>query len=251
MKLNIKDIALLKSNPLEYYKKSYSHKPHLAGLPYDLNTNDPDKLKERLKACKDGLKEAEKELKDLQEFKGNVESVEQYNKEIQEKSEAKLNKIKEQWERVRNNPYYSEDIEEFVESGMEDFIDDMENNIGFIGKHDVTYHSTLPGDMDYAIPDYADGNYGYPSGGELHGFERFAEDHDTLERYVREYLREFNIDGDGEYAKEMKARTDKLPNDWEEKNNTINREIGKAETKVNDFKNHQQKIEEKLNNLKE
>ena len=47
------------------------------------------------------------------------------------------------------------------------------------------------------------------------------------------------------------TRTDKLPNDWEEKNNTINREIGKAETKVNDFKNHQQKIEEKLNNLKE
>ena len=248
MKLNIKDIALLKSNPLEYYKKSYSHKPHLAGLPYDLNTNDPDKLKERLKACEDGLKEAEKELKDLQDFKDNVESVEQYNKEIQEKSEASLDKIKEWYEKVKNNPEYSEDIEEFVESEMDSFIEDMESNTGFITQADVRKYDYMLHLLDYALPDYADENYGYPS---RKDFDRFAEDHDTLEYYVRQYLSDYNIHGDSDYAKEMQKRTDNLPNDWEEKSRTINREIGKAETKVNDFKNHQQKIEEKLDNPKE
>ena len=34
----------------EQKSKSYSHKPHLADLPYDHNTNDSDKLEERLDA---------------------------------------------------------------------------------------------------------------------------------------------------------------------------------------------------------
>lgn len=65
--LNIKDIALLKSNPEEYYKKqmeqdikSYSGKPHLQKLPYDRRTNDPDKLKERM----DKAKEEYEKMKD-------------------------------------------------------------------------------------------------------------------------------------------------------------------------------------------
>ena len=68
---------------LEAIEKSYSHKPHLAGLPYDLNTNDPEKLKERLKACKRGLKEAKQDLKDMQE---NLE----FNESLIEESENNI-----------------------------------------------------------------------------------------------------------------------------------------------------------------
>lgn len=39
--------------------KSYGHKPHLASLPYDHNTNDPDKLQERLDVLGDRISETE------------------------------------------------------------------------------------------------------------------------------------------------------------------------------------------------
>ena len=49
--LNIKELVLLKQYPEEYYEqeflKTYSHLPHLADLPYDRRTQDPDKLQER------------------------------------------------------------------------------------------------------------------------------------------------------------------------------------------------------------
>ena len=44
---------------------------------------------------------------------------------------------------------------------------------------------------------------------------------------------------------------DKLPNGWEEQKRTINREIGKAETKVNDYKEHGKKIKEKIERNKD
>lgn len=254
--LKIKDIVLLKQYPEEYFKKhynverkSYSHKPHLAKLPYDLNTNDVDKLKERLDACNEGLKESQEKLEQLQNLKKDIENVEQYRDEIKEESKKQLERIKQKWESVQYDDYYSEDIEEFVEEYMDDFINDMENNEGFITQTDANIHSTLVEELDYAIPSYADDESGYPSWGRLHGFENFVEDHDRLERYIREYLNDFNIDGNSDYAKEMKARLDKLPNDWEEQNKTLNREIGKAETRVNDYKEHGRKIRDKMNKL--
>ena len=82
---------------LEAIEKSYSHKPHLADLPYDLNTNDPEKLKERLKACKRGLREAKQDLKDMQEnlefneslikeSENNIKSLEDENNKLEEEN---------------------------------------------------------------------------------------------------------------------------------------------------------------------
>lgn len=257
MKLNIKDIALLKSNPLEYYKKSYSHKPHLGDLPYDLNTNDPDKLKERLKACKEGLKEAEKELKDLQEFKDNVESVEQYNKEVQEDAKKQLGYINNTWQDVQKEAERFDDLSDegwIYEwySAMGEFMEEMSENPGFITNEIEEKYEALYGIEEYDPERYADEESGYPS--PMYGawgFEAYLEDREKLQNEIIGYMGDFNIEGNGKHGTEMQERMDKLPNDWEEKNNTINREIGKVETKVNDFKNHQQRIEEKLDNLKE
>ena len=71
--LNIKELALLKSNPQLYHRKyivdskSYSHKPHLGSLPHDRRTNDPDLLQERIDACDEKIKQTEKEIKEMEE----------------------------------------------------------------------------------------------------------------------------------------------------------------------------------------
>ena len=46
---------------IDNYNKTYSHKPHLDSLPYDLTTKDPKKLKER-------LKEIDKRIEDTEEL---------------------------------------------------------------------------------------------------------------------------------------------------------------------------------------
>lgn len=75
---------------LEAIEKSYSHKPHLAGLPYDLNTNDPEKLKERLKANNKALREAKKDLKNAEEMD---EMMEQNIKDIDNETELRNEEI--------------------------------------------------------------------------------------------------------------------------------------------------------------
>ena len=90
--LSIKDIVLLKQYPEEYYRKyldyeyerlssqrirrggtrrkSYSHKPYLANMPYDRNTRDPYKMCARYMA----LSEYEKTLKqDIENFDGEFD----------------------------------------------------------------------------------------------------------------------------------------------------------------------------------
>lgn len=64
LRLNIKELVLLKSKPVDYIEdlllKSYSHKPYLAQMPYDRNTRNPYKMCARYIA----LEEYEKDLKD-------------------------------------------------------------------------------------------------------------------------------------------------------------------------------------------
>lgn len=66
---------------IDNYNKSYSHKPHLQDLPYDLTEKDPKKLKQRLRENNKRLREAKEELKDAQEMD---EMMEQNIKEIEE-----------------------------------------------------------------------------------------------------------------------------------------------------------------------
>ena len=60
--------------------KSYSHKPHLASLPYDHNTNDIDKLTERKDELNNRMSTVKDDLKDLNKSKNF------YEKEVENNS---------------------------------------------------------------------------------------------------------------------------------------------------------------------
>ena len=236
--LKIQDLVLV---------KSYSHKPYLASLPYDLNTNDPDKLKERMYACNEGLKQAQQELKELQKFKENVKKVGQYNNKVKEESKKQLHYINDCWNRVSNLAMEYDDPDELDWYGeMETFIKEMNSNEGFINNEIADKYEAVYGISETDPEHYADQESGYPKWGPLHGFETYLDDRESLEKYVTNYLQNFNIDGNSEYAKEMNSIIEDLPTDWEDKNRTINREIGKAETRVKDYKEHNRKIKEKI-----
>ena len=59
--------------------KSYSHKPHLAELPHDRRSTDPDELQERIDACDEKIKETEQKIKEM-------EDASKYNEKIYEKA---------------------------------------------------------------------------------------------------------------------------------------------------------------------
>lgn len=97
--LKIKDLALLKSQPIEYYRreykwdektpvnislnKSYSHKPALQNLPYDRNSKNPDKMCARYLACKELEEYTLKNLSTLKDFELR-ESLDVLRKEKEE-----------------------------------------------------------------------------------------------------------------------------------------------------------------------
>ena len=65
-KLTIQEIALIKALPEDFITKTYSHKPHLQDLPYDLRVQDPKLLQERIDACDDKIKESTALIKELE-----------------------------------------------------------------------------------------------------------------------------------------------------------------------------------------
>lgn len=94
--LTIKDIALIKNNPKEYYEsyaiKSYSHKPHLAVLPYDHNTKNELKMCARYYACDQLEKQVKKDVDDLNEkFEKHIKDYMQHTGE-QVKAEFEVEK---------------------------------------------------------------------------------------------------------------------------------------------------------------
>ena len=48
-------------------KKTYSHKPHLQDLPYDLRVQDPELLQERIDACDEKIRESETKIQEITE----------------------------------------------------------------------------------------------------------------------------------------------------------------------------------------
>ena len=73
LRLNIKELVLLKSKPVDYIEdlllKSYSHKPYLAKMPYDRNTRNPYKMCARYMALDEYEDDLKKTIVDLnQEF---------------------------------------------------------------------------------------------------------------------------------------------------------------------------------------
>lgn len=107
MKLTIKEIALIKQDPLKYIEKeltkSYSHKPHLASLPHDRRTNDLDKLQERLDEINRRVKEVDESIdKDKKELETLTKRLR--NRKIERQNNTK--KIK------HNEESFDEEIQE-------------------------------------------------------------------------------------------------------------------------------------------
>ena len=80
-------------------EKSYSHKPHLAELPHDRRTNDPELLQERIDAINEKLEEIEDEI-DFQEsnIRGSeraMESDREFFNELIDTGKEDINKLKE------------------------------------------------------------------------------------------------------------------------------------------------------------
>lgn len=109
LKMNIEELVLLKSKPVDYIEdlllKSYSHKPYLAQMPYDRNTRNPYKMCARYMA----LDEYEDDL-----FKEIGELEDQYDDSIEEYFEASDNfdKLKKEYNeskwKYKYEKYYDE-----------------------------------------------------------------------------------------------------------------------------------------------
>ena len=76
--MSIKDIVAIKT----YTPKSYSHKPHLAELPHDRRTNDPELLQERIDAIDEALKDVEDEIDFAQRLINGTGNAIESNKEF-------------------------------------------------------------------------------------------------------------------------------------------------------------------------
>ena len=160
-------------------RKSYSHKPHLAGLPYDRRSTSWDELSERYGACiseQDKRKEEMNKLRevlrqDLSDFKesrkdlnDSLDKLEQWNKDNQEFFEAddklqneKIEKAKElekQFENVFDN---MEDVLEGLSKRESDVYQELDRISGLFL---VNGSSILPkGDVDTVLKladDYVD-----------------------------------------------------------------------------------------------
>ena len=125
--LSIKDLVLLKQNPKLFLEKemgkSYSHKPHLADLPHDRRSNNPEELQERLDEidkrikANDRLIENEKKIQkeeqgiisvmedEIEKYENNISSIElaekqfaTYDKEMQKEGLDSIESIVSRFE---------------------------------------------------------------------------------------------------------------------------------------------------------
>lgn len=277
------------------YYKSYSHKPHLGALPYDLHTNDPEKLKERLRACNRELKNAQSELKDAREMD---KMMEDNIKEIEENEKVLKDEIKNMEEQ---NAQISETIHK-VYDHFEDVTMMTENDGWEIKKlydkwkenqsgYDI---SSIDEKMKYFIDDISLQGY-YPDGyrteinnlvdefysyGDRLAWDNKTDDFPELNEQLRNRMLEYRdkydiskntpltqelnrIEKEGNLSdkwdmveqrnnKEIKKRNEIIEKENErkeeikERQKENRREMGKLETKVNDFENHREKIKDKL-----
>ena len=88
-----KDIIDILMEELELWekeeaKKSYSHKPHLASLPHDRRTNDPELLQERIDAIDERMADNLKKMDDLRnKINDTIERRDRFQKAVDETQE--------------------------------------------------------------------------------------------------------------------------------------------------------------------
>lgn len=295
---------------IQAIEKSYSHKPHLAMLPYDLNTNDPKKLKERLRACNRELREAQSDLKYAKEnvdmMTDNIEEIEENEKLFQEdiqkmeEQNAQIKetmgkvydhfedvtmmteddgwRIKKEFDKVINSEFWNAegDTEQYIEEQMKHFIDETTLQ-GYIGPEDVKEIKVISKDLNDLMGEtYSADEKPIFSGRE---WGRFHEDAQFVQTLLDKYCTDYDISKDTPLTRELNKIEKKgnLSDKWDmiiqrndneikKINNTIEKEnerkegiierrkdeqklVGKLETKVNDFKTHKEKIQDKIDKV--
>lgn len=283
---------------IQAIEKSYSHKPHLAELPYDLNTNNVDKLKERLRACNRELRDAQSDLKYAKEnvemmndnineieenekiFKADIKKMEEENAQIRETigkvydhfedvtmmTEEDGWQIKKQYEKLQQSSPDTDFSD--IDENMKEFIDEV-SLLGYIP-------DTYPKD-DSIRPQYYIETKLNPMIDKLKKID--SPEAQKLATQMENYIDKYDMGKDTPLTQELKKIEEEgnLSDIWyitEEKNNkeigkitnTIDKEnerkegiiekrkdeqklIRKLETKVNDFKTHKDKIQEKIDKV--
>lgn len=140
-KLSITEYVKRYGSPNETINKSYSHKPHLASLPHDRRTNDPELLQERIDKIDERLAEndektyfLENEYKDLQNQKTNnnneIKEIENNIKKIDGKiteEESNIEKYKKEYDNNFNEGFENwEKYKKGLYEGYEDFTGPVE-----------------------------------------------------------------------------------------------------------------------------
>ena len=216
LKLTIQEIADLKEGriTLDQIFKSYHGKPHLEGLPYDLRTNDPKKLKERLKANNKLLREAQSEYKDAQEMdemmtanikeiednekilKGEIKEMEEQNAQISETMSKVYDhfedvtmmteddgwNIKKEFDNILNNTEWNSDgdLEKEITENLKHFIDETSLQ-GYIGPAEVKEIQSIRKDLDYLFDNY----YQLDDESDFKKLENLHETKDDINRMLK------------------------------------------------------------------
>lgn len=89
-KLSITEYVKRYGSPNETINKSYSHKPHLAELPHDRRTNDPELLQERIDAIDEKIDELNSEKNKKERKLSSLNYYLEKNKEQQKKIEKDI-----------------------------------------------------------------------------------------------------------------------------------------------------------------
>lgn len=80
-------------------EKSYSHKPHLAELPHDRRTHDPEKLQERIDAIHEKLEEINDEIEfqesNIRGSENTIESDREFFNKLIDTGKESINSLKE------------------------------------------------------------------------------------------------------------------------------------------------------------
>ena len=271
-------------------EKSYSHKPHLSLLPYDLNTNDPKKLKERLKAIRAELRACRREKDTWDEsIKGWEQDIKEWTKDKEDmqkqfdKGAEIRDEIKDHIHSVRENAVEdNKQIKQLYDDFMkyDKFIDqnedvDMKDLNAFMGQ---TFNGrTVVGFMTPSTVDnvnkMADNlekilNGANPEASD--DYDNWQADGMELVSSMRQYGKDYNLEGDGENtakftemvtregylsSEDMADLKDKMDendyylNDAQESLKDNYKERSKVETKINDYKEQEQRTKDKLDKV--
>ena len=271
-------------------EKSYSHKPHLALLPYDLNTNDPKKLKERLRAIRGELRDHKRQLKQEEEnerlWKEDLDKWKKERAELQDKYDkgAEIrDEIKDHFKKTREQA--SEDnkkvqqlykdfmkYDRFIDQNGEVDIEELESFMGwkFNGHEISAYMPNKTVDNVNRMADNLEKILNSTPREDSDDYDNWQADGMDLVNSMRDYAKDYSLTGDGENTSKLTElvkrdgylssedmadlkdeinEQDYYINDAEQVLKEIPKDKKKIETKINDFKEQEQRTKDKLDKV--